>query len=30
MTEKISMFDLSADESLNAICHAKFGIWILL
>ncbi len=30
MTEKIPMSDLSADESLNAMSHVKFGIWILL
>lgn len=30
MTEKIPMSDLSADESLDAMCHVKFGIWLLL
>lgn len=30
MTEKIPMPDLSADEILDAMRHAKFGIWILL
>lgn len=30
MTEKILMSDLSVDEILDAIRHAKFGIWLLL
>ena len=30
MTEKIPMSDLSADESLDAICHAELGMRPLL